>query len=504
LYNKKITDLFLVLALIFGLGAEGWKSADKILLGGRVNLRSSPSFSSSSNNVLKTLTPGTQAKIISYDTKKKYGVGIKVEVTEGPNKGKTGWVYYHKQKARRTFVLQDHKGKEVKVENNFHSFFKKALDYRKVVERAKGIRTTADTPIALDQNPVTKEWYWKRISKGDYNIDNENYNGGPYVPIFVPETQQNGKIIKKRVWVKRDVNQLLDMVTAVPTSIRPRMRPKPNVACEGEEADVSSDPEEVIVADTSSTADRTPSTYQGEFLEGCPILKRNPNTKEDYEQLNLCLVNIKKAIKKKAIELRDKDPSLDERLSTFKAMYLALNPLEQRFAALSLTAHGEAGILSSFGQEEMMAIMKVIDNRVAKAKTHRTDKVNELDIILEPSQFSPYNSNNSGWKNSLNASQNHKWTKRSLNAYIEYQHAQMKPVPEVDQLTFFHANFSNPAWSRKANEQVVSFDGQVPDGGMLKYGSVRKHIYHEFYTDQEIGRTNGSMGYRLNRTPHRP
>lgn len=500
-FNKKITDLFLILTLVFALGVEGWKSADKILLGGRVNLRSSSSFGSSARNLLGTLQPGTEAKIVAYDNSKKYGVGIKVEVTSGRHKGKTGWVYFHKNKARRTFVLQDHKGQHVPVENNFNSFFRKAIDYRKIVEKAKGVRTNSKTPIALDQNPVTKEWYWKRINAGDYPIDTDNYDGGPYVPIFVAESQDDGSVKRKRVWVQRDVNELLNAVTAVQTSIRPRLRPQRNNGCEDH---TQRDPTEIVVSDSTSRIPQNDANYNGDFLNGCEILKRRPNTHDDMDQLNLCLVNVKNAIKAKARELRANNSNLSERVATFKAMYQALNPLEQRFAALVLTAHGEAGILSHFGGQEMMSIMKVIDNRVAKAKTHRSDNVNELDIILEPMQFSPYNSNNAGWKNSLNASQNHRWTKRSLTAFVDYQTAEMKPMPQVDNITFFHANFSNPRWSRNSNEQVFTVDGNIPDGGLLRYGGTKKHIQHRFFTDQEIARTNGSQGYRLNKTPFRP
>lgn len=321
---------------------------------------------------------------------------------------------------------------------------------------------------------MTGHSYWRRVKDGSYPIDMDNYHGGPYVPIIIPEEIQRGVVVHKRVWIKRDLHQLVDSLTA---SADRSVTPIQN-KCEYRSDDNTRD----VATDNSNLT----------FHPSCEVLNVKPNTQEHYDQIVTCFNNLREVIKKAGT---DKYGNLNRDL-TFKALFTELNKKEQRFMAMVMTSFGEAGILSSFGEQEITTVMKVIDNRTQMAREQKGNKISELDVALEPSQFSMYNANKNHWKEALNTNQKHKWMQRSLKAYINYQSTKFEPKPDVDEMVYYHANFVSPSWSRNAPQLNVMANGQIPDGGPLRYSGKIKHIQHRFFTNTSIKSTNGGPGYR--------
>ena len=469
------------------MGVSDFQKLDRITLSGDINLRTSPYFRGNYNKI-GNIPSGSRAKVIAYDTNKRFGVGVKVEILSGPKKGKTGWLYYPRNKKKRTFDFQDIYGKKVEVPNDFFGFFKQAKKYRKKIEQATHIKTKANTPVALEYNREKGKFYWKKIAQGTYEIDVANYSGGPFVPVKVREKTPSGEVVEKRIFLKRDYSELLNSLSGVSdsgsldrndcgpqdshaplTSIRPRARPQ-----------------------------RTFDTDKMDFVNGCQILTKKPLQDSDEMSLSVCLDNLLK----RAREGNMTEGGALKRAPLFKSLFTRFNPLEKRFLAMAITAQGEAGILSHKGPQEMMSIMKVVDNRLKVAQKQENDpRLNELDIVLQDMQFSMYNANKNDWRNAFKRKPGHKYYKRALRAFISYQTAKIQPYPKSEDITFFHTNYVQPPWSRGANETQWTFNGNIPNGAMLRYQGVRKHIKHKFFTNTEVERVTGKNGYTFAYNP---
>lgn len=197
------------------------------------------------------------------------------------------------------------------------------------------------------------------------------------------------------------------------------------------------------------------------YRPGCEALaKGKAVSAQDKEKLTQCVRSIRRAVSEGA---RKSNGNLD-RATAFKNLYSKLRPEEQRFAAMIFTAQGEAAVLVRGNPpaiQEMQAVMKVVENRKNDANRRAgSEKYNELDIVLQPLQFSMYNSNDNGWKRSLDSGVSENFN-NPIDAFIGFENATFAPKPQVDQVYHYHTNYVNPDWTRSNKAMRITADGRT-------------------------------------------
>lgn len=208
---------------------------------------------------------------------------------------------------------------------------------------------------------------------------------------------------------------------------------------------------------------------------GCEVLAKGQGLKSaDSEQLFKCIRSIQKSIAEGA---RNRNGQLN-RSKAFKNLYSRLNKEEQKFAAHIFTAQGEAAILTSARPpryEEMVAVMKVVENRMDASNNNRRSRrkpFNELDVVLDPWQFSMYNSKDPGWRRSLDIDYRTNFS-NAVHSYIKFVSADIEPKPEVDRIYHYHANYVRPNWRSNSKRVTISVDDKKVLGG-----SKTKHYFY--------------------------
>lgn len=205
------------------------------------------------------------------------------------------------------------------------------------------------------------------------------------------------------------------------------------------------------VASQAESVDDDPQAQGLNWLDGCETLSRrsqwNSENRSQVESLHRCAQSIRNAITNRGQDMN--------RERVFRRLYSQLNPIEQHFAAMVFTAVGEAGTLTdSNSLEEMLAVMKVVDNRVDRAnQRNRNRNFNQLDIVLDPVQFSMYNANSNNWRSRFNPRNDSIYRGQMNNAiksYLQYPTASFEPQPQMDHVYHYHTNFVVPSWSRHA------------------------------------------------------
>lgn len=208
-------------------------------------------------------------------------------------------------------------------------------------------------------------------------------------------------------------------------------------------SDVFEDPEPIVVSGST-------------WKPGCEVLSDravlDPESSEHKAKLSQCAKSIQNSITRRG--------SITGRGEIFRNMYKNLRPEEQHFMAMIFTAEGEAGILvqdinnrSIKHPEEMMMVMKVINNRVKNINSDREKRsqdadMNALDVVLDPWQFSMYNANEDNWKRMVQPGRNQNFD-TAISAYLKFNTADFKPKPDVDHVYHYHANYMLPpdrAW----------------------------------------------------------
>lgn len=206
--------------------------------------------------------------------------------------------------------------------------------------------------------------------------------------------------------------------------------------------------------------------HESEWLPHCEVLATQPNRPEDFDRLNQCYNSIRDTL---LSGLNSRNPN---RADVFRRMYRRLNSREQHFIAMTLTAIGEAGVITP-PLQEMSIVMKVIENRTRNIQERGREEVTELDIVLQHLQFSMYNSGSPLWASGLRRSPNDRQRRNALQAYIQYQNADFEPS-NIDRVYHYHANYVSPNW--KNNSRIVR---PVIDGQGLRQRGTR----HIFYRD---------------------
>lgn len=153
-----------------------------------------------------------------------------------------------------------------------------------------------------------------------------------------------------------------------------------------------------------------------------------------------------------------------------------LPPQEQTFMAMVLTMYGEARGTNPPG-ENMAAVMKVIENRTVFARK-KSPQANELDVVLQTSQFSMYNPHDDNWSLAINSSgaQIASAIKVFANRNTTYNTDRMP-----DNIYHYHVpGIKKQVWMNVKNRVKVVLNGKViaDEGDDPKYKSE-----HYFYED---------------------
>ncbi len=263
------------------------------------------------------------------------------------------------------------------------------------------------------------------------------------------------------------LNQTVDTIGNPPTepchdttSSAPQTSPRPK-------------PRPVFVEEFFESKPDAINTNKQEWKVGCEVLaNRNTFESEDIEtstKLGKCIQSIQNSITRQG--------TLTSRGEIFRNLYKYLRPEEQHFAAMIFTSQGEAGILvqdrndsAEKHPEEMMMIMKVINNRVRNKhedaeRSNKKSDITALDIALDPLQFSMYNHDEDNWKQMMYPGRKQEF-KTAIDAYMKYRTAEFKPRPDVDHVYHYHANWMLPtdgAWGKgfRANQSKLELNVEV-------------------------------------------
>lgn len=187
-------------------------------------------------------------------------------------------------------------------------------------------------------------------------------NGVMKVEVF----QENGKPVSKKLsistkWLARGTtSQGLDKFIVDPNPIVQNINPD----CEEEKTPV------------------VPAT------ESCKVLSSGD---QDIEKHMECFASIQE-------RLEFNNPTTSYK--SLSKLY-TLSPEEQKFMACILTMYGEARGLDPV-EQQMAAVMKVVENRTKYAQNEYSD-ANELDVVLQNSQFSMFNPRDPNWKKAITA-----------------------------------------------------------------------------------------------------
>jgi hypothetical protein len=406
--------------------AADFQGPDTVVITEEMALRSS-SFFGGSFPKSGILEKGTKGKILEIDTNKVYGVGVRIRITEGPKKGKVGWVYYATNPNKRKIDILDINGKS--VDYNRKEFFPNFRRDAKTLKE-KGYQvfdTNSDTPIVLKETPKT---IWNKVSTGEYRIDNSRDQGGPRIPIIREYRDTAGNSREVTFYIDRDIERMLTL----PSSIQEGLKIPLNCF---ERREALSGPEGKF----------------DDWLPGCEELgmKLNENS---YKKLSACMDSIKKTV------LNGAGSGMNiNRDVVYKNLYSKLNKKEQEFAAMTLTSFGEAGILAP-PLEEMVMIMKVLNNRKEYAINKGFEHANELDAALQPYQFSMWNKKDPNWKRALRANDDNPHTKNSIKAYIQYQNSDYRSNTKVNKIYHYHTDYVAPDWSRGVRSNPVEINGK--------------------------------------------
>jgi len=420
---------------------EDIKTAKSIVVNSGMYLRQHSFFAPSTKN-LGYMQKGTKAEVLSIDTDKAFGVGLQVRITEGPNAGEVGWVYYAKDPKNRTLDILDQDGEKYNIP--FKNFFKKIkTQAKKIKERGYRIfNTRADSPVVIRESD---DQIWDKIYSGEYQIDNESDQGGAKIPVKGEYIDYAGNRKSETIYVDRDIKRLMKLPSKI----------KEGLAI----------PIECLEKPAPAT-DIMPSGTK--WIKGCEALGTKLSSSSE-EKLALCMANIKKIV----IEGAGKSPNMNRDV-VFKNLYSKLNAKEQEFAAMTFTANGEAGVLAP-PLEEMVMIMKVLNNRKNYAINNGYPDANELDAALQPWQFSMWNKNEKNWQNVLNDSAHSPNTRHSISAYIRYQNSTYESNAPVNKMYHYHTDYVTADWSDGKSHNPVKVNNKL----LKQKGKIR----HKFYAN---------------------
>src|SRR5690606_21225489 len=143
--------------------------------------------------------------------------GIEIRITTGPDTGKTGWVYYPIEKARRKLKLLDKEGHSVSSPSeNTTSFMQ---DFSKQQQLLDESRKKISSLKATDSDIKDIDNVWLNIYEGNYLIDTEHDDGGAFLPILRKVQNGNEQPKIERFYVPRSYERILAMTSHLNLSL---------------------------------------------------------------------------------------------------------------------------------------------------------------------------------------------------------------------------------------------------------------------------------------------
>lgn len=439
---RELILLFLLL-LYSGLSWALEGTATHLVITAPTVLRSA-SFYAGSTYAIGSLQDGDMCQILNVDMNKSSGVGLYVKVLEGKEEGRIGWIYLHNNPKDRTLDLHDSDGKKVEVASTqVRTEIKKTKDY---LEKNSDRFVDATTVLPDSYKIVeTNDEIWKKIYDGTYTIVQKDPVLGT-ITIAHP-VMSNGAAATVNINIPYDFAKVMRIPKEVALHAT-----KPAVAnC------------------TACAPDVIPEYKDYKWQPGCEALA-NKDLSSDFDSLTKCLSSIKKIAVKNGVKN-----------SSVKTNLYKLNPAEQEFAAMTLSAFGESGILAP-PLEEMVAIMKVLDNRVNYAKENGFAKANALDAAVQSSQFSMWNNGFTNkktgkfqyeqWYYAIKSAEHHPTVINSIKSFILFKKSKFTPKDTVDNVYHYHTNYVSPDW--KNSRKVVKM--KINDNSLKSSGT--RHIFY--------------------------
>lgn len=204
-----------------------------------------------------------------------------------------------------------------------------------------------------------------------------------------------------------------------------------------------------------------------EWKPGCDVLNGSVN-EGSREKLMQCLSSIKQLV---MTEAREGSSLSNSKMR--QVLKTRLNSKERQFAALIFTAYGEARGTRPAVENQMM-VMKVIENRVRHARERQGKNPDEMDIALQPMQFSMYNANDPNWRTMFDGPlQGNQGFTDAVNAFIGLSNCAFTPAGVADNIYHYHtpALRGSVNWSRGRSEVPMAVNGQ-PASAHLWYAGV--------------------------------
>lgn len=404
----------------------------------------SASFFSSDTFAIGSLKKGDTCQILNVDTNKSSGVGLYVKVLEGSESGRLGWIYLHNLEDSRTLELHDSNGKPVIPSKN--SVNSEAVKIKEYLEKNVDRFVDATTVLPESYKIVeTNDEVWNKIYDGTYTIVQKDPVLGT-ITISHP-VMSNGESKSVMVNIPYDFGKVL----RIPKEIAAHATKPSQASC------------------TACAAPVIPEFKDYKWQPGCEALAHTDLT-SDFDSLTKCLTSIKKIITKSGVKN-----------SSVKKHLYDLNPAEQEFAAMTISSFGEAGILAP-PLEEMVAIMKVLDNRVSYAKENGFAKANALDAAIQGSQFSMWNN---GFKNkktkkfqyeqwyyAVKAAEHHPTVINSIKSFILFKKSKFTPKDTADAVYHYHTDYVKPDW--RSSKKIVKL--KINDNSLKSKGT--RHIFY--------------------------
>lgn len=193
-----------------------------------------------------------------------------------------------------------------------------------------------------------------------------------------------------------------------------------------------------------------------EWKPGCEVLNQAV-TPSSREKLVQCLSSIKQLV---MTEARSGSSLSNSKMR--QVLKNRLNAKERQYAALIFTAYGEARGTRPPVENQMM-VMKVIENRVRHARERQGKNPDEMDIALQPYQFSMYNADDPNWRKMFDSPvAGNQGFSDAVDAFIGLSNSAFSPQGVADNIYHYHTPSlqGRVDWSRGRRSAPMSVNGE--------------------------------------------
>jgi hypothetical protein len=278
--------------------------------------------------------------------------------------------------------------------------------------------------------PATDQEIWDGASGENptYRLDGDNYDGGEYIPFYRETYDAFGTPTRTRHYVRADPTQMVRLQQETARIITGRQ----STYC------------------GSGIYQTTPPVAEGSWIPSCEVLQNTNLGSHNQQQLNQCVLNIRRAIQSNG----------SSRSSLFRNLYSKLNSREQEFAAMIFTTIGEG---RSENHADRVMIMKVLNNRARYAQEHGSSGANELDAALQYKQFSMYNEGDPNWQAALLGRHSSQADiTKSIQSYLLYRNTSFGDGSTANSIYHYHTPGVNPDWSDPNKRVHPAPNGETP------------------------------------------